>query len=127
MSQKNCRILFNQVGRPAVKECELLTYCQEIEPLGICLPCEALLPFEAAGEPAPQGKPRGKAKHNNSRDILLGVWPETGSPVSITELMQATGRARSTVQGYVNRAIERGDVVMVDRVGPSLLYELVEK
>uniref|UniRef100_A0A6M3MD72 Uncharacterized protein n=1 Tax=viral metagenome TaxID=1070528 RepID=A0A6M3MD72_9ZZZZ len=61
MPQKNCRILFNQKGRPAVKECKLLAHCQKIEPLGERLPCETLLPFEAAGEPAPQKKkPRGK-------------------------------------------------------------------
>ena len=40
--------------------------------------------------------------------------------------MQATGRVRSTVQGYVNKAIKRVQPRRVDRAGPSLLYELVE-
>lgn len=126
MSQNNCRVVSNQRGHVLfIKECERLPHCLVIEPLGDPLPCETLLPFEAAGDPSPQSKPRGRARYTG-KDALMAAWPGNG-PVTIYDLMQATGKARSTLHDYVSRAIAHGDVICAGQDGPSLLYELARQ
>ncbi len=119
-----CLSITGQRGRQKIATCKYLPYCRKAEPLGSRLPCEDILPFEAAGDPSPPNKPRGKGKQIVIERIF-DVWPAGQPAVTITQLAEAMEQHETTARCYLERAVDKGLVIKNGKLGRANLYQRV--